>query len=250
MISIISLFPDNRSRDRLSLLTGATDGPIDTSQSVSRDGLSQQVNRPNPLAFHQPTGGTRPGPIGTLQSDSAQAADTRGPRPFGDGRSDGDVVGLPRKLDFFNRLTSTNPPEDSSTHRTILGSSPMFGSSQNWGHRDTSKTRNANISGTMFCGTPANLAQSSVSNQDGFRPRRGGFNNQWVGNQRGVRYSQGGYHRRGSRQGGNFGWSRVLPGLAATNEPTFSGEYDYEKANAELAVELEKISISVVIFSF
>ncbi|THD22026.1 hypothetical protein D915_007225 [Fasciola hepatica] len=239
---------DNRSHDRLSLLTGTTDGSASASQPVSLDGLNQQINRPTPLAFHQSAVGTRPGPIGTLQPDSTQSSDTRGPRPFGDGRSDGDMGALPssRKLDFFTRLTSANPPEDPGRQRTVLGSSPHFDSPQNWGNRDANTRGSANVAGTMFRGASAHFPQNTVSDQDGFRPRRGGFNNQWVGNPRGMRYPQSAYHRRGPRQGGNFRCSRMHAGMPGIpNEPTFSGEYDYEKANAELAVELEKISISV-----
>ncbi|VDP92808.1 unnamed protein product, partial [Echinostoma caproni] len=239
----------NRNHDRLSLLTSTSDASANTSQPVSLDGLNQQVNRPNPLSFHPPTVGTRPGPIGTLQPDSTQTADIRGPRPFGDGRSDGDAGALnSRKLDFLNRLTSGNTSDDPSRQRTVLGSLLHFDASQNWGHRDASSRGSANVAGSMFRGGATHFPQISGPKQESYRPRRGGFSNQWGANQRGIRYPQSGYHRRGPRQGGNYGWSRMHTGVPTTsNEPTtFSSEYDYEKANAELAAELEKISISVV----
>ncbi|CAL8085338.1 unnamed protein product [Calicophoron daubneyi] len=233
-----------QSRDRLSGILSGTCESVSTAPPppLVSGTVAQNASRPTASAFHMPVVASRPGPIGTFQTDS-KISDPRGPRPFGDGRSEGDpgAFNANKTVD----LSAAAPPpgivDEDTSRRSVPGSSSRF---DGWDNRDYAFR---NPGGNFSRGASAKYGSANAPvNQEYFRGRRGGFYNQWSGQQRGDRYLQGNYCRRGARSGGNYGWSRMHTGVpAAPSEPaTFSGEYDYVKANAELAAELEKINIS------
>ncbi|KER34081.1 hypothetical protein T265_00255 [Opisthorchis viverrini] len=222
---------------------GSTTG---SSQHLSLSGLGHSSARPAMSAFQLPAVGSRPGPIGTQQADPPHHPDSRGPRPFGDGRSEGDtgILATMKKLESSGRTFTGGSIDDPGTERTVLGSSPRTDSSRGWSQRDPHARGAPGFHRGALISHPVG-GFSPVS--DNFQRKRGGPPNQWPNAQRGLRFSQPGYLRRGSRAGGTFGWSRPHSGIppTAAEQANFSGEYDYEKANAELAAELEKINISV-----
>ncbi|TGZ66533.1 hypothetical protein CRM22_005287 [Opisthorchis felineus] len=250
----ISNIPGSASADKREDNRGVDLGPnvnnegstTGSSQHLSLSGLGHGSSRSATSAFHLPTVGSRPGPIGTQQADPPHHPDSRGPRPFGDGRSEGDtgILATMKKLESSGRTFTGGSIEDPGRERTVLGSSPRTDSSRGWSQRDPQARGAPGFYRGALMSHPVG-GFSPVP--DSFQRKRGGPPNQWPNAQRGFRFSQPGYPRRGPRAGGNFGWSRPHSGIppTAAEQANFSGEYDYEKANAELAAELEKINISV-----
>ncbi|CAH8616224.1 unnamed protein product [Heterobilharzia americana] len=182
-----------------------------------------------------PSVGSRPGPVGTVHSDHPQTSDGRGPRPFGDGRSDID----PGIFSAFGRtnVAGQGLPESGTGagRRSIIGSGHEY--SHSWVNHDHG-IRKVDM-----------YRNSSNYNQvhDYSRNRPVGYTQQWS-NHRGSRGTSHSYNGWSGRLGGGHEWSKFRTGVPATVGETtnFSGEYDYERANAELAAELEKICISSV----
>ncbi|XP_018644801.1 unnamed protein product [Schistosoma mansoni] len=210
--------------------------PIPASQSVSLDNLNQN-NYPN-NSYQMPAVGCRPAPIGTVHADTPQVSDTHGPRPFGDMRSDID----PGIFSTSGRGgTSSRDVQESglgpTRHRAVLGSGVHNDYPQPWVNRDQGVRK-----GDTHKNTP-----NYYQGHDYSRDRRGGYSQQWSTNHRGSRGSGHTYGGWGGRSTGGHDWSKFRSNASTVNEHTnFSVEYDYERANAELAAELEKITISTV----
>ncbi|KAF7233572.1 hypothetical protein EG68_11999 [Paragonimus skrjabini miyazakii] len=240
-ISLPGVSGTDRNRNANTTSSGA-EGSVNTSlPSASFDAAKLSGTRSTPFSFHSPAVGPV---VDAVQPDSSHTSTAGGPRPFGDGRSDGDsAVNSIKKWDILGR-TGTNiaTADDTSRQRTVLGSSPRLDSAQSWGNRE-----NHTRGGGAVNMRHTNEFPTDNAGFDHFQRRRVGYPTQWSGGQRGFRFSQGGYLRRGGRMGSNQGWSRPHAGVPFTSsEPAnFSLEYDYEKANAELAAELEKINISI-----
>lgn len=232
--------PVNESRGRLDLnpsrvSTGCSElSPIPASQSVSLDNLNQN-NYPN-NSYQMPAVGCRPAPIGTVHADTPQVSDTHGPRPFGDMRSDID----PGIFSTSGRggISSRDVQESGlgpTRHRAVLGSGVHNDYPQPWVNRDQGVRK-----GDTHKNTP-----NYYQGHDYSRDRRGGYSQQWSTNHRGSRGSGHTYSGWGGRSTGGHDWSKFRSNASTVNEHTnFSVEYDYERANAELAAELEKITIS------
>nr|CAH8869986.1 unnamed protein product [Trichobilharzia regenti] len=204
--------------------------PATPPQSFSLDSLNQD-NSPSSSNYHPPVVGSRPGPVGTVHTEKSHS-DNRGPRPFGDGRSDIDPS-------MFGRTDTTakNMSESGSSsgrQRHVPGS----------GHHDYSHAWTGRDHAVRKGDTYRN-ASSYNQGHDYSRDRRGGFHQQYASNHRGSRGS-GHYGGWSGRSGGGHEWTKYRTNSHATSgEATnFSGEYDYERANAELAAELEKITIN------
>lgn len=232
----VTLFLADLNPSRVS--TGCSElSPIPASQSVSLDSLNQNTY-PNNSSYQMPAVGCRPAPIGTVHADSPQVSDTRGQRPFGDMRSDID----PGIFSTSGRGgTSSRDVQESglgpSRHRAVLGSGVHNDYPQSWVNRDQGVRK-----GDTHKNTP-NYYQGN----DYSRDRRGGYSQQWSANHRGSRGSGHTYGGWGGRSAGGHDWPKFRSNASTVNEHTnFSVEYDYERANAELAAELEKITISTV----
>ncbi|VDO95259.1 unnamed protein product [Schistosoma margrebowiei] len=231
----VTLFLADLNPSRVS--TGCSElSPIPASQSVSLDSLNQNTYLNN--SYQMPSVGCRPAPIGTVHADSPQVSDTRGQRPFGDMRSNID----PGTLSTSGRGgTSSRDVQESgsgpSRHRAVLGSGVHNDYPQPWVNRDQGVRK-----GDTHKNTP-NYHQG----HDYSRDRRGGYSQQWSTNHRGSRGSGHTYGGWGGRSAGGHDWPKFRSNASTVNEHTnFSLEYDYERANAELAAELKKITISTV----
>ncbi|KAH9577922.1 hypothetical protein MS3_00008219 [Schistosoma haematobium] len=233
--------PVNESRSRLDLnpsrvSTGCSElSLILASQSVSLDSLNQNIY-PNNSSYQVPAVCCRPAPIGTVHVDNHQISDTRGQRPFGNKRSDID----PGIFNTSGREgASSRDVQESgigtSRHRAVLGSGVHNDYPQPWANRDQVGKK-----GDTHKNTP-----SYYQGHDYPRDRRGGYSQKWSTNHRG---SKGSGHTHGGWGGWSadgHDWPKFRSNVSTVNEHTnFSVEYDYERANAELAAELEKITIS------
>ncbi|KAK4475524.1 hypothetical protein MN116_000806 [Schistosoma mekongi] len=232
--------PINESRGRLDLnpsriSTGCSElSPVAPSQSVPLDSLNQS-NCHNP-PYQVPAVGCRPGPVGTVHADNPQIPDARGPRPFGDGRSDIDpgIFSTSGRADTSSKSVQ-EPVVGPGRHRAVLGSGAHNDYSHPWANRDQ---------GVRKADTYRNTSNYYQSH-DYPRDKRGAYSQQWSANHRGSRSSGHNFGGWAGRSTNSHDWSKFRSNVPAVNENNnFSGEYDYERANAELAAELEKITIN------
>ncbi|VDQ00342.1 unnamed protein product [Trichobilharzia regenti] len=193
--------------------------PATPPQSFSLDSLNQD-NSPRSSNYHPPVVGSRPGPVGTVHTEKSHS-DNRGPRPFGDGRSDIDPS-------MFGRTDTTakNMSESGSSsgrQRHVPGS----------GHHDYSHAWTGRDHAVRKGDTYRN-ASSYNQGHDYSRDRRGGFHQQYASNHRGSRGS-GHYGGWSGRSGGGHEWTKYRTNSHATSgEATnFSGSSNASADNTD-----------------
>lgn len=165
-----------------------------------------------------------------MHPNISDMSDPNGPRPFGDGRSDGEVI---------NSKTQDRFTYQSRNH---MNNQDFFNGSN---VRQRPKPMDSQMQNRAPGGT--NVNYTGNRSHEYMRYRGGGYNNRM--GQRDMYFQPNPRFHRGMYNGRNFWRGKVHTGVVtSTYQPTkFTGDYDYEKANAEFISELEKMSISAVI---